>query len=65
MHGYVHARPYSAFTSANERNQNVQDVDNELPAAFKLLTQYAFAGVAPVAGQEAKLADALQQVMRA
>ena len=35
MHGYVsgrlivHARPYSAFTSANERNQNVQDVDNE------------------------------------
>eukprot|EP01043_Picozoa_sp_COSAG02_P023876 COSAG02_NODE_1288_length_13447_cov_17.387549_3_plen_462_part_00 len=52
---------YGAFTSANERNANVQDVDNELPATFKLLAEYGFNGVAPVVGREESLPKALAQ----
>lgn len=52
---------YGKFTTASENNLPVDDVDNELPSAFKLVSQHALSGVAPVFGSEHKLAQAVRE----
>lgn len=52
---------YGKFTAASERNVPVNDVDNELPAAFKLVSNWALGGVAPVYGAETHLSKAIQE----
>jgi len=42
---------YAKFTTASERNEPVNDVDNELPSSFKLVSAWLFDGVAPVHGE--------------
>ena len=52
---------YAKFTAASENNTNVNDVDNELPAHFKLISTLGFTGVAPVRGAERRLPAAVAE----
>jgi putative CocE/NonD family hydrolase len=52
---------YGKFTSASENNIPVDDVDNELPSSFKLVSKHALGGVAPVVGEESKLTQAVKE----
>ena len=52
---------YGKFTKASENNVPVNDVDNELPADFKLISNRGFCGVAPVSGAEHRLDLAVQE----
>lgn len=52
---------YGRFTKASENNEPVNDVDNELPAFFKVLSNWGFCGVAPVYGEEDLLDSAVAE----
>lgn len=52
---------YGMFTTASENNEPVNDVDNDLPASFKMISQLGFQGVAPVTGAEDRLPEAIAQ----
>ena len=52
---------YGQFTAASERNINVDDTDNDLPAAFKLVSSFALSGVSPVDNNKP---DELQAAVR-
>jgi putative CocE/NonD family hydrolase len=52
---------YGMFTTASENNVPVNDVDNELPAAFKVVSNWGFKGVAPVEGAESQLDTAVAE----